>query len=100
VSGNALNGNLPANRIQLSQALSGANWGNGDFLWIRWTSQVNPPFNVSHGLAIDNFAFSATAVPEPSSLLLLATAGSALGLLFRRKIRVQLNGASAVEFAE
>ncbi len=84
-SGTQLDGNSPANRTQLSQSLNGVNWQNGDYLWVRWTSQASTPFNVGHGLAVDNFSLSATAVPEPSSILLLSAAASVVAIRSSRR---------------
>jgi hypothetical protein len=60
--------------------VTGLNWTNGSTLWIRWV-ELNDAGN-DHGLAIDNFSFS--AVPEPSAFLLV---GSVLGLAAVRRRR-------------
>jgi hypothetical protein len=52
--------------------ISNLSWANGQTLWIRWIE--NNDVGNDHGLAIDDFSFS--AVPEPNTGLLLA------GLLF------------------
>jgi hypothetical protein len=74
----AVNGNLPANQLQLSASLGGLNWGDGSVLTLRWTDQDHAG---SDGLyALDNF--SARTVPEPSTWALLAM--GALACLGRR----------------
>jgi uncharacterized protein len=82
-----LNGNLPANSQDLATTLGGFTFNTGQ-VWFRWSD-----FDVSgadDGLAIDNFSVTANfapaaAVPEPSSLLLLGTAGLAAGRWIRRR---------------
>lgn len=67
----ALDGNNSANRAAgLGGSVSGLTWAPGSTLWIRWIE--NNDAGNDHGLAIDNFSFS--AVPEPSTLLLGLTA--------------------------
>ena len=53
----ALDGNLPANRVQVSGGVSGLNWLPGQTLVIRWTD-VNDVGN-DDGLGIDELQFSA-----------------------------------------
>jgi hypothetical protein len=63
----ALDGNLPANRTaDLGGTISNLNWGVGDTLWIRWVERNDA--GSDHGLAVDNFSFS--AVPAPGSIAL------------------------------
>ncbi len=67
----ALNGNIAANRTPGLGGTIAATWNPSNNLWIRF-AETNDPSN-DHGLALDNFAFSATgvaAVPEPSTFLL------------------------------
>ena len=65
-----LDGNLAANRVaDITHTVSGINWAPGTQLWIRWRDQFT-----HDGIAIDNVRFTATAVPEPSAFLLLASA--------------------------
>lgn len=83
--GGAVDGNSPAFRTaDITATVSGLNWQSGEYLWLRWEGTANGSGS-QHGLAIDNFAFSAgtaTAVPEPSSLALLSVAS--LATLIRR----------------
>lgn len=58
-------------------------WAPGQTLWLRWAE--NNDFGGDHGLAIDNFSLSVTAVPEPESYALLLAGLAALGLLARRR---------------
>lgn len=55
--------------------ISNLTWDVGDTLWIRWI-EVNDPGN-DHGLAIDNFSFS--AVPAPGAAALLGLGGLLVG---------------------
>lgn len=63
----ALDGNAAANRTAgRGGTIPGLTWNNGDTLWIRWIE--NNDVGNDHGLAIDNWSFSATGVPEPTVL--------------------------------
>lgn len=66
VDGNSsgMGGGLVADR---GGTVTGLNWGAGETLWFRWIEWNDDVFD--HGLAIDNFSFMATAVPEPSAAL-------------------------------
>jgi hypothetical protein len=68
----------------ITDTITGITLGVGDSLWLRWTD-INDPGN-DDGLAIDNFSFTATAVPEPSTMA-LAGLGLAAILGFRRSNR-------------
>jgi len=86
----ALDGNAAANRVaDISQTVNNPGVGAGQTLWIRYT-EVNDAGN-DHGLAVDNFRFSATtavAVPEPAAVvsMSLGMLGVA-GLALRRRVR-------------
>jgi hypothetical protein len=58
-------------------------WTPGATLWLRWV-ELNDPGN-DHGLAIDNFRFSVTAVPEPGTWAMLLAGLGAVGLIARRR---------------
>lgn len=58
-------------------------WAAGDSLWLRWTD-LNDVGN-DHGLAIDNFSFSVSAVPEPGTGALMLAGAGVLVLLARRR---------------
>lgn len=55
-----MDGNLPANRMEISDSIQSINWNNGDTLWIRWLD----PNNVgTDGLcAVDNFSLKVSDV--------------------------------------
>ncbi len=74
-----MNGNLPQNRIRLTDTITGLNWAPGTDLWLRW-SKANDPQN-DHGYATDDFQLS--AVPEPATIACLGLA--LLGLVLRRR---------------
>jgi hypothetical protein len=86
--GGPLDGNDSANRVSgITDTITGLQWQNGQYLWLRWQNLQNAE-DSRHGLAIDNFSFSASnlsSVPEPSSIILIfSTSGFAV---FRRKRR-------------
>ena len=86
----ALDGNAPANRQSgLGGTISGLSWGDGTNLWVRWVE--NNDVGNDHGLAIDNFSFSAQTaiVPEPSTFVLAFL--SLLGLVGLHRSRRRCN---------
>jgi hypothetical protein len=79
----ALDGNADANRSTGRGGTVGSlTWNNSTTLWIRWIE--NNDVNSDHGLAIDNFSFS--AVPEPGEYAALAGAGLIGFALWRRRM--------------
>lgn len=78
----ALDGNGAGRVTGLGGTVSTA-WAAGDTLWLRW-ADLNDSGN-DHGLAIDNFSFSVTAVPEPQSWALMLAGAAALGFVVRRR---------------
>jgi hypothetical protein len=73
-----LDGYLPQNQVPLSATITDLSWLPGQTLVLRWTDVDNSGFD--DGLAIDNFSF--VAVPEPTSVALVA-AGLGIGLVMR-----------------
>jgi hypothetical protein len=74
----ALDGNLAANQVGVSAAVSNINWAPGATLILRWSAAQDS--GQDDGLAIDNLSFS---IPEPSSFLIALVAAASLAL--RRK---------------
>jgi hypothetical protein len=82
-----LDGNDPANRTKLNSVLSGLSIDTGDTIWIRWQSiDIG---GSDDGLAVDDFSLAASfvAVPEPSSVAFLLTAGLGTAVRHRRPTR-------------
>lgn len=79
----AVDGNVAGKVPGLGGTVSSLTWNTGSSLWVRWID-VNDSGN-DHGLAIDNFTFSATAVPEPASAGLIGLGLAGLSLIRRRK---------------
>ncbi|MDD3737866.1 MAG: Ser-Thr-rich GPI-anchored membrane family protein [Lentimicrobiaceae bacterium] len=57
-SSEKLNGNLPANRQEISATLNNINWQTGTNIWIRWNDDQAPANNAL--LAIDDLSVTAT----------------------------------------
>jgi hypothetical protein len=79
----ALDGNkddmVMVNRTaNIGGTVTGVGWDIGETLWLRWIERNDD--SSDHGLAIDNFSFSVSAVPEPRAYL-LGTAICCLALL-------------------
>lgn len=85
----ALDGNVNANRVVLSNTLNGITVNPGQEIWLRWSDIDHP--SVDHGLAIDNFSVSAvgasTAVPEPSDFMGTIVAVLAVAIVKRKLSR-------------
>jgi hypothetical protein len=78
------NGNLDANRtVGLGATVEGITWAPGDQLWLRWVDFNDPASD--HGMAIDDFFFTASAVPAPASVWLMLAGLGALGAWRRRQ---------------
>lgn len=63
----AVDGNTVGRVPNRGGTISDLDWSPGDTLWLRWV-ELND-FGVDHGLAIDDFSFSAdvSAIPEPGA---------------------------------
>jgi hypothetical protein len=81
-SGAAVDGNTAGKVSGLGGSVA-ASWAPGETLWIRWVERND--FGNDHGLAIDNFSFSVTAVPEPGQWALLLAGLAAVGFVARRR---------------
>jgi hypothetical protein len=68
----------------LGGTITDLTWVPGVTLWLRWIEWNDNAFD--HGLAIDDFSFSATAVPEPGAALFggVACGAAAIAILIRR----------------
>lgn len=88
----ALDGNDPANKysVSLTVPIVGG-WAPGHELWLRWRDPNDP--GSDHGLAIDDFSFS--AVPEPTTFILVGLGMGATGWTIRRNRRKSVNHAAA-----
>jgi hypothetical protein len=79
----AVDGNSTGRVDGLGGSIVGLSWAPGETLWLRWTDR-NDVGN-DHGLAIDDFSFSVTAVPEPGALALMLAGLGAIGFVARRR---------------
>jgi hypothetical protein len=79
------NGNLAANRtVGLGATVQGITWASGDVLWLRWVDFSDRAS--AHGMAIDNFFFSASPVPAPAAAgMMLAGLGLLAPTVARRR---------------
>lgn len=86
VGGTAVDGNATGNRTLESVNAQPLTWNDGDYLVLRWWDE-NETGGKNHGLALDDFSFSANAapVPEPASI---AAVGIGLAAIIRRKKRL------------
>lgn len=86
----ALDGNLVANQRSLSAIVNGLSIANGGKFGFRWTD-LNSTGN-DHGLAVDNFALTATAatsaVPEPATWGMIILGFGAMAGAVRRRTSV------------
>jgi len=83
-SASAVDGNSAANRVAGLGGLVATNWAANDTLWVRWIERND--LNNDHGLAIDNFSFTAgRSVPEPGTLALLGLSLAGLAASRRRR---------------
>jgi hypothetical protein len=59
--------------------VTGVGWDPDEILWLRWVERNDNAFD--HGLAIDNFSFSVSAVPEPGAALFGGVVGGLIMLI-------------------
>jgi hypothetical protein len=74
-----VDGNADGRVNDLGGTISDVNWTPGETLWLRWVEWNDAA--VDHGLAIDDFSFSATAaIPEPSAAVFVSAVAIAVAL--------------------
>ena len=74
IGGSALDGNSPTNNTSLSSGLTGLTLQAGETLMLRWID-LNDVSN-DHFLTIDDLSVTADAVPEPTTIAILAGAAA------------------------
>lgn len=86
-AGSIMDGNLVNNRSLQTITSQPITWNNNEFLVLRWwdENEVVGSTSRNHGLAIDDFTFSATAAPVPEPASMAALGIGALTLIRRRK---------------
>lgn len=67
----AIDGNV--NSTALSKSLTGLTWADQDYLVLRWWDDDHA--GSDHGLAIDDFSFTANAIPTPGAFAIAGVAG-------------------------
>jgi len=82
-TGAAVNGNTTGLVADVGGTFATPTWGAGQTLWVRWVE--NNDVGNDHGLAIDNFSLSVTAVPEPESYAMLLAGLGMMGFIARRR---------------
>ena len=82
-SGAALDGNASANRVAGigGTFVLGSPISDGSTFYLRWADPDDS--GTDAGVAIDNFSFSASAVPEPATLMMLVLGGGLLASIQR-----------------
>lgn len=79
----AVNGNDAGRVADVGGTFATPNWNSGSTLWLRWVEDND--LGNDHGLAIDNFSLSVSAVPEPAAYAMLLAGLGLLGLAARRR---------------
>lgn len=82
-SASALDGNAPANRVSGVGGAVLTPWAAGNTLWVRWVEHNDT--GSDHGLAIDNFSLSVTAVPEPETYAMMLAGLVGVAAMARRR---------------
>lgn len=78
-----VDGNVAGRVTNVGGTFATPTWSNGSTLWVRWLEK-NDTGN-DHGLAIDNFSLSVTAVPEPKNYAMLLAGLGVMGFIARRR---------------
>ncbi|HVO75133.1 MAG TPA: hypothetical protein VMT35_13980 [Ignavibacteriaceae bacterium] len=62
--GGALDGNLAANKAEMTYTITGLNIADGQTFWTRWIDfNLTGVLNYDNGLSIDDFSVDQTALP-------------------------------------
>jgi hypothetical protein len=79
----AVDGNVAGLVSNVGGTIATPTWTDGSTLFVRWIE--NNDVGNDHGLAIDNFSLSVTAVPEPESYAMLLAGLGMIGLIASRR---------------
>ncbi len=79
----AVDGNTAGLVQNLGAGFSNMNWAPGATFWVRF-ADLNDAGN-DHGLALDNFSLTVTAVPEPGTVALWLAGLATIGFVARRR---------------
>lgn len=88
-NGFALNGNSNANRTEISSAVSGINWANGQMLILRWRDFNEDSYD--DGLAIDDVMFFAPTTTSPPAVISISPTHMSTRVLTTSPVIVSFN---------